>query len=491
MSNAHMEFVDTTFRDGVQSLWAMNLRTVDLRQALLRVEEIGFDQIEVMAPGGAFKKFVRHLAENPWDYVHAMVDAIKPEQLRWHGRFQGYAISGNMHTEVGHLMIKRIVDLGINKTRIGDNWNQIDVVKSEKETLENLGMHAIVNLMYSVSDRHTDEYFVDRAAQLAAFNPYRICFKDVGGLLTTERAKILLPKIRGATGAIPLEFHAHCNNGMAPLNSLIAAEVGFSFLHTSLPPLANGSSQPSLLNVADNLRCRAWSDRINFQAARETSARFDLIAEKNKFPRGEPREFEEKMYRHQVPGGMISNLVYQLRLVGKEHLLPSILDEAALVRRDFGYPIMVTPLSQFVGSQAAINVIVGKRYKQVSDDVIHYAWGRHGGSEAIEAMDPEVRSFILDRPRGRELEHFSPPDLPLEYFREKYGPVSDEELILRAIVGDDAMSVVMNGARARLNGDKATHSFVNVLRNAVNGSKGSLGHVEVRTHAGYFYIAGG
>lgn len=474
-----IEFIDTTFRDGVQSLWAMNLKTDDLKRVIPHMRFANFDQIEVMAPGGAFKKFVRHLSANPWDYIHALVDAVDVNQLRWHGRFQGYAISGTMHTDVGHLMIRRVVELGITKTRIGDNWNRVAVVKAEKETLEQLGMQSIVNLMYSVSDRHTDDYFVERAIGLAAFAPYRICFKDVGGLLTPDRARVLLPKIREATKAIPLEFHAHCNNGLAPINCLIAADNGFKYIHTSIPPLANGTSQPSIFNVTDNLEERGYRFRIDRESVRKVSARLSNVAESNGFPIGVPVEYSESMYQHQVPGGMISNLVHQLALVGKSHLMPQVLQESAAVRRDFGHPIMVTPLSQFVGSQAAINVITGQRYQQVSDDVIHYAWGRHGGEEAIAAMDPEVRHCILDRPRARELEFFEIPDFPLEYFRALYGPVEDEELILRSIVGNDAIDVIKARRQTPVT-RTSVQTIMDVLQLASNNSRQPLGRLDVK-----------
>ncbi len=448
-----IKLIDTSFRDGVQSLWAMNLRTDDMVPALSGVRDAGFDQIEVMAPGGAFKKFVRHLGENPWDYVHAMVDIIGPEHLRWHGRFQGYALSGGIPVEVGRLMIRHVVDLGIKFTRIGDNWNRIDVVADEKKTLEALGMTPIVNLMYSVSDRHTDEYFVDRARQLAAIRPYRICFKDVGGLLTPERTRKLLNSMMAVTGSIPWELHAHSNNGLAPLNALVAAECGVEFIHTSIPPLANGNSQPSVTTVSQNLQERGHEVNIDLSALEATTRHLTSVAKKNSFPIGQPHEFSLAMYRHQVPGGMISNLAHQLTMVGMGDRLAETLKEAERVRSDFGNPIMVTPLSQFVGSQAAINVIVGKRYSQVSDDVIDYALGRHGGQEAIDGMDPEVRAKILDRPRAVELELNSPVEVSLDSYRQRYGSeVSDEELILRAIVGDDAMDVIERGAEPAMGG---------------------------------------
>ena len=441
-------FIDTTLRDGQQSLWAMNMRTRHMVPALPSLDAAGFDQIELMAPGAAFKKFVRHHREDPWEWVRAAVKGVPHSQLRWHGRFEGSSLSGGIPPEVGELMIAKVVSLGIRFTRIGDNWNRISQLRDKKQRLEKLGMTPVINVMYSVSARHTDEYFIERARQAADLQPFRICLKDVGGLLTPERTRDLVPKLLAETGGIPWEFHGHCTNGLGPLNALEAVKAGVRYVHTAVPPLANGTSQPSVFNVARNLRALGHDAPLDLEALEPAQRHLTDVAHREGFPEGAPLEYREKLYRHQVPGGMISNLVYQLELAGLADRVEETLEEAAQVRADFGYPIMVTPLSQFVGSQAAINVILGERYQQVSDDVIHYAWGRHGGDEAIAGMDPDVRAKILDRPRARELEHYEEPQPTLRELRQRYGEqTSDEELILRAIVGDDAVEVVRGHQR--------------------------------------------
>jgi oxaloacetate decarboxylase alpha subunit len=170
---------------------------------------------------------------------------------------------------------------------------------------------------------------------------------------------------------------------------------------------------------------------------------------------GRPFAYEQSQYRHQVPGGVISNLRHQLKLVGKEDRLAETLEEAARVRADFGYPIMVTPLSQFVVSQAAINVIVGERYKEVTDQVIQYALG-HWGKDAPALMDGAVRAKILNRARATDWENWQPPDLSLRDVRRKFGgaALSDEELLLRVYAGTDAVSALTNAGAPRpyLNG---------------------------------------
>ncbi|MPZ61452.1 MAG: hypothetical protein GEU93_09175 [Propionibacteriales bacterium] len=445
-----IKFVDTTIRDGQASLWAMNMRTAHMLPAMPYLDAAGFDSMEFIATGSRMKKFVRHLKENPWDWIKQGAAAARHTPLRWHGPIDGPSMSGRVPPEVGELLISKAVELGIRYTRTGNNWNDFSAMGSQLERFERLGMTPIINVMYSVSPRHTDDYFVTKTKEVAALKPYRLCFKDVGGLLTPDRTRELLPKMMAVAGDIPWEFHGHCNNGLGPLNAIEAVRAGAEYVHTAVPPLANANSQPSVYNVARNLRELGFDAAVDEEAVRPAGAHFEFVAKREGFQLGTPYEYDERLYRHQIPGGMISNLQYQLRLAGVEDRLEEVLEETARVRADFGYPIMVTPLSQFVGSQAAINVIVGERYRQVTDKTIEYALGRHGGDEALNAMDPDVRDKILDRSRARELAKEPEPPPTLADLRARYGhDVCDEDLILMAIVGDDAVDVVGSASEPR------------------------------------------
>jgi oxaloacetate decarboxylase alpha subunit len=305
-------------------------------------------------------------------------------------------------------------------------------------------MQVIVNVIYSVSPRHTDEYYAERARQAAVIKPYRICFKDVAGLLTPDRSRTLIPLILQNIGDVPLEFHAHCNNGMAPFNYLEAIKLGVNILHTAIPPLANGSAQPSVFNVARNASALGYKPLVDLEAIKPVENHFTYIAKREGHPIGAQREYDHAQYLHQVPGGMISNLRHQLRAMGMENRLQETLEEAGRVRAEYGYPIMVTPLAQFVGSQAAINVITGERYKEVTDQSIQYALG-HWGKEAPLVMDANVKDKILSRPRAKEWGSWTPPDLSLKEVRQKFGGpgVSDEELVLRVIAGEAAVKSIL------------------------------------------------
>ena len=350
------------------------------------------------------KKYVREHKENPWVWLREGVKQFRHTRLRNHGGLHGSGAMEKLPQAAMKLLAERVVSYGITLTRTSNCWNDFEEIRDELHDLRALGMDTIVNLIYTVSPRHTDDYYARKAHAAAAIRPYRICFKDVGGLLTPERARTLLPAILKNAGDVPVEYHGHCNNGLASLCYLEAVKLGITAVHTAVPPLANGSSQPSVLNVARNLRALGYMPVLNDDALKPVEDHFSAVAKAQNLAVGRPFAYDQAQYLHQVPGGVISNLRHQLRLIGKEDKLPETLEEAARVRVDFGYPIMVTPLSQFVVSQAAINVIVGERYKEVTDQVIQYALGIWG-KEAPEIMDPEIKDKILSRRRAKDWEN--------------------------------------------------------------------------------------
>jgi len=387
---------------------------------------------------------VRELKENPWTWVCEGVKRFRQTRLRNHGGLHGSGAMEKLPHAAMKLLAERLVCYGITLTRTSNCWNDFDELRDEVRDLRGIGMDTIVNLIYSVSPRHTDEYYAKKTRDAAAINPYRICFKDVGGLLTPERARTLIPAILRNAGAVPVEYHAHCNNGLATLCYLEAVKHGITALHTAVPPLANGSSQPSIANVARNLRALGYTPVVNDDEVKPVEEHFCAVAKREGLAIGRPLVYDASQYSHQVPGGVISNLRHRRHVIGKEDKLPETLEEAARVRADFGYPIMVTPLSQFVVSQAAINVIVGERYKEVTDQVIQLAlgiWGR----EAPEIMDPEVKDKVLNRRRAKEWQNWTPSDLSLDQVRQKLGvTVSDEELLLRVYAGPEAVDALKN-----------------------------------------------
>jgi oxaloacetate decarboxylase alpha subunit len=330
------------------------------------------------------------------------------------------------------LFMERMAANGIREARISEEWNELEGWTWKVKVSRDVGINPVPNIIYSVSPKHTDEYFAERTRQAASLKVTRLCLKDPGGLLTPERLQTLVPIMFANASGIPLELHTHCTTGLGPLCCLEAVKLGIKIVNTALPPLADGSSNPSLFNVAKNLRALGYETRIDEEILKPVSDHFTYIAKREGFPIGEPVEYDYSQYQHQVPGGMISNLRFQLRKVGMESKIDQALEETMRVRADLGYPIMVTPLSQFVGSQAAINVIVGERYKEVTDQIIQYALG-YWGKEGTELMAPEVKAKIMDRPRAKEWAEWQPPEPTVAEIRKKMNAenCSDEELLLR------------------------------------------------------------
>jgi oxaloacetate decarboxylase alpha subunit len=436
-----IEIVDTTLRDGQLSLWALGMKTGAMLAIADQLDRCGFQSLEFFGYAG-FIKYVREHKENPFEWIRLGAKKFGRTRLRYHGGLaSGFE---KVPRSVRRLMIERIVAHGITLTRASDPWNDYEAAALENKALRELGMDVVVNIIYSVSPRHTDGYYAEKARQAAAIRPYRICFKDVGGLLTPDRTRALFQIIKQNVGDIPLEFHGHSNNGLAPVNYVEALKLGANILHTAIPPLANGSSQPSIFNIAANARALGHRLRIDLAALRPVERYLYSLAKREGHPLGAPREYDQRQYLHQIPGGMISNLRHQLRLLGMENRLDETLEEAACVRAEFGYPIMVTPLAQFVGTQAAINIITGERYREATDQSIQYALG-HWGREAPLVMDGNVKDKILNRPRAKEWRRWTPPDPTLAEVRRKVGGagISDEELVLRTIAGDAAVEAML------------------------------------------------
>jgi oxaloacetate decarboxylase alpha subunit len=424
-----IKFVDTTIRDGHQSLWAENMTTGMMLPIAEAMDRAGFDAIELIS-SSHLKKCVRELKEDPWARVKLMRQRITRTPLRLNaGRFSAFDLTPK---SMYRLFMERMAANGIREARISEEWNELEGWTWKTQVARDVGINPVPNIIYSVSPKHTDEYFAQRTRDAASLKVNRLCLKDPGGLLTPERVKTLVPIMFQNANGIEIELHTHCTTGLGPLCCLEAVKLGIRIVNTALPPLADGPSNPSLFNVAKNLRVLGYKTLIDEDLVKPVSDHFTYIAKREGFPIGAPVEYDYSQYQHQIPGGMISNLRHQLRKVGMEQKIDQALEETMQVRAELGYPIMVTPLSQFVGSQAAINVIVGERYKEVTDQIIQYALG-YWGREGAELLDPSVKAKILDRPRAREWAQRQPPEPTVQELRKKMNAegVSDEEFLLR------------------------------------------------------------
>jgi oxaloacetate decarboxylase alpha subunit len=438
---SEVKFVDTTLRDGQASLWAENMRTGMMLAVADRFDNAGFQAIELIA-SSHIKKCVRELREDPFERMRLIAAKITKTPLRAIGseRLSAFELTPD---SVNDLWFERMVANGIKQIRISNPSNDPAGWRKSVARAKRNGLRTVLNLIFSVSPKHTDIYYARKAREAAALKPDYICLKDPGGLLTPERTSALIRIIRREAPAFPIELHVHCTTGLGPLCALEAIKLGVEIIDTSVPPLANGSSNPSVFNVAQNARALGYSPIIDELTLKPVEQELTFIAKLEELPLGAPVEYDYSQYVHQVPGGMISNFRFQLRNLGMLDRLPAVLEETIQVRKDLGYPIMVTPLSQFVGSQAAINVIKGERYAQVTDQVIQYATG-HWGEEAAAEVEPEIRAKILDRARAKEFAAWQPPQPTIQELRSKLGGpnLSDDELLMRYVVGNEDVAAM-------------------------------------------------
>lgn len=411
------------------------------------MDEAGFAAIEILATNFD-KKIVRELGEDSWERIDLIGERVKKTPLRMI-RSRYLAAFQITPLSIDEIWWKRIAAHGVREARLADPSNTVARWGYLVGQARKVGMTPILNLIYTYSPKHTDEYYARKAKEAAKLDVVRICLKDPGGLLTPERTRTLVPVILQSVNDIPVEFHTHCHTGLGPLCCLEAIKLGVRYVNTAIPPLADGSSNPSVLNIAKNAKALGYSSSLNEDAIKAVEKHLTSVAMREGLPLGAPAPYDHEQFIHQVPGGMISNLRHQLSSSGLGNKLGEVLKETARVREDFGYPIMVTPYSQYVGVQAAINVVSGERYKTVTDEIIQYALG-HWGDEEANAIHPSVRDLILRRSRADELARWEPSQPTLAEVREQYGDssISDDELLLRYVAGKDEV-IAMRAERSR------------------------------------------
>jgi pyruvate/oxaloacetate carboxyltransferase len=314
------------------------------------------------------------------------------------------------------------------------------------------GAEIVTALMYTHSPVHTDEHWAQKARMIADSRDCidRIMIEDASGVLTPGRTRNLIATVQQNCDGIPLEFHGHCNSGLAPLCYLEAIEAGVTTLHTAVAPLANGTSLPAIETILRNARRLGYESDLNEDALAAVSEHFRSIAEKESLPVGVPREYDLFYFDHQVPGGMMTNLTRQLRELGMEHRLSELLPEVVKVRKEFGYPVMATPYSQIVGAQALENVVAGERYKKIPDETIKYALDYYG--KPVVPVDPNLMDKIMSLPRTKKFLNWKPEGFlkSVDELRQEIGPeLSDDDLLLRILIPGKPLQQNESKAQAR------------------------------------------
>ena len=449
MAARRLDFIDTTLRDGNQSLWgATGLRTGMMLEIAPELDRAGYRAID-FSTSTHMAVTVRFHKEDPWERIRLMKARMPRTPLSFLSTGMRFISWEMAHPELMQLSYRLLVRNGIERFMVMDPMNNMRAVADSATAIAAEGAREIVGaLVYTVSPIHDDAHFAAAARALAAVPAIgRIYLKDPGGLLTPERARTLLPALRAAIGAKPLELHSHCTIGLAPFTYAEAPTLGVDTLHAAVRPLANGTSQPAIENVVENLRSQGVEVDLDMEAVGRVSAYFSRLAAAEGFEEGAPQEYDMRYFQHQLPGGMIGTMRRQLREMRQEHREGEVFEEVARVRAELGYPIMVTPFSQVVGTQAVMNVLGIERYANVPDEVIRYVIGRFGTPPA--PMDSGVRDRIEQLPRARELA--AQPGMPeLSELRKRFDArLSDEEFLLRAVMPAEQVDAMVAAGPCR------------------------------------------
>lgn len=425
--------IDVTLRDGQQSLWATRMTNNMLLPILHRMDQAGFEAIDLVG-GAVFDVCVRYLREDPWERMWLASQRCRRTPLNVWSRGQSLFTFELFSDDVVDLTIKTCAANGIRRFTCYDALNDIRNIALSIKAAKASGMLASGQVVYNLSPVHTDEYFGRKAREIVALGADSLGLKDPSGLLTPERARTLIPVLREAARSKPLELHTHCRSGLGELALLEGVALGVDVVHTGVRPLASGDALPDCDYVCSHLRRQGYAIPVDESVLRSMERHFTSVALEYDKPFGQPQRFDPFLYRHQVPGGMISNLRSQLHDLGMSDRLGEVLEEAAQVRQELGYPILVSPFAQFIVTQSVVNVVSGQRYATIPDEVARYVLGEYG-----EVAGP-IASVVLDRVetmtgRAESVRHRAAEYLPprLEALRKERGPFqSDGDLLLAA-----------------------------------------------------------
>ncbi len=386
-----LKITDTTLRDAHQSLWATRMRTADMIPILADLDRAGYYSLEVWG-GATFDVCLRYLSEDPWERLRTIKRYVVNTPLQM--LLRGQSLVGYQHypDDVVREFVHKSVENGIDIVRIFDALNDVRNIKVALEATKAAGAHAQASVVYTISPLHTTAHYVDTALQLEKLGADSICIKDMAGLLTPFKAKELVSEFKTRL-KVPVQLHSHYIGGMAVGAYLLAAEAGVDIIDTASVPLAFGASQPPVETVARALQDSHFDSGLDIHNLFRIAKFFENLRQDRGFERGVTRITDMRVFDHQVPGGMISNLVSQLEQQKALDRMEEVLEEIPRVRRDLGYPPLVTPTSQIVGTQAVLNVLSGVRYKLVPGEVKAYVNGQYGAAPGT--IDPETRVKII------------------------------------------------------------------------------------------------
>lgn len=429
-----VKIVETSVRDGHQSLFATRMTTEEVVKLCEIFDAAGYYAIEVWG-GATFDAAMRFLNEDPWERLREVRKVCKNTKLQM--LFRGQNILGYRHysDDVVDMFCRKSIENGIDIIRVFDALNDIRNLRQAVESTKKYGGECQIALSYTTSPVHTVEYYVALAKEVESLGADSLCIKDMAGVLLAEDAKKLIYSLKKEIH-IPIELHSHCTAGVCEMTYMAAIEAGVDIVDTSLSPLSNGTAQPSTQALCMALKGTVHDPHLNTEALHQAEPLMTEIVNKyvkNGLLNPKSLEVNPNILTYQVPGGMLSNMIKQLTDQGAMDRYEEVLQEIPRVRKDMGYPPLVTPMSQMVGTQAVLNVLSGERYKMCAKEIKDYLHGRYGKAPA--EVNEEIRRKIIG---NDEVITCRPADLlepEFERLKEKYKDLaqSDEDVLSLAL----------------------------------------------------------
>ena len=442
-----VKIVDTVLRDGHQSLFATRMNTEEVLSAIEDLDNAGYYALEVWG-GATFDACIRFLNEDPWERLRKIREKCKHTKLQM--LFRGQNILGYRHyaDDVVDMFVKKSLENGIDIIRIFDSLNDIRNLKCAVDSTKKYGGHCQIALSYTTSPVHTVDYYVELAKEIEKMGADSLCIKDMAGVLLPEAAYELISRLKANT-KLPIELHSHCTAGVCEMTYAKAIEAGVDIIDTALSPLSGGTSQPATEAFQYTYAGTKYDPKLNVDLLKKAAEKMTKVKDKylaNGLLNPKALTRNPGILKYQVPGGMLSNLMNQLKGQGAMDRYEEVLNEVPRVREDLGYPPLVTPLSQMVGTQAVMNVLAGERYKMCPKEIVDYVTGHYGKSPA--PINEEVKAKIL---KGKDVETitYRPADAikpEFETLKEKYKDLvrCDEDVLTCALFEAIAVKFLEN-----------------------------------------------
>lgn len=391
-----IRITETVLRDAHQSLFATRMKTEEMVPILETLDKVGYNSLEMWG-GATFDASLRFLNEDPWERLRTIRKHVKNTKLQMLLRGQNILGYNHYADDVVEEFIKKSIYNGIDIIRNFDALNDLRNLETATKTIKKEGGHAQSCISYTVSPVHNINYYVKKAKEMESMGSDSICIKDMSGILTPYAAYDLVKELKKAV-KIPIQVHTHYSSGIASMTYLKAIEAGADVVDTAISPLALGTSQPPTEPLIAALKDSEYDTGLDLKLLSEVADYFKPIKQKYlKEGLIDPKVLgvDANTLTYQVPGGMISNLISQLKEQKKEDKFDEVLKEVPRVREELGYPPLVTPMSQIVGTQSVFNVITGERYKMVPKQVRDYVSGLYG--QPPKPMDPKVIEKIIGK----------------------------------------------------------------------------------------------